>query len=196
LSSVAALLLLFATLRGTWQLNHDHDMTRQDGLFRQVTAPGTRILATDIATLSAQRTGDAGEIPLQVEMAVRPDPVLGWYLRDMRRLSWVLSAQSDVEVGVKPLVVALDTSTDPAGLQGDYVGSDYTVRTAWLPARLFAAPIPDPVVAEEATFRQRLDARLNGPWRARVQPLLRWLVYREAPAAPDTETILLWVERQ
>ncbi|MCB0074343.1 MAG: hypothetical protein KDE20_22915, partial [Caldilineaceae bacterium] len=79
------LVLLTANWSAMWHLAHEADAMHPDGFFLVETHPDVRNLATELATLSAQRTGDAAELPVQVQMAASADPVLGWTLRDMGR---------------------------------------------------------------------------------------------------------------
>ncbi len=77
---VLLLVILFTgSLRSMWQLSQIDLPVRPDGFFATTTHPDVRNLATDLATISAQRTGDPGELRVQVQMIDDPDPVLGWY---------------------------------------------------------------------------------------------------------------------
>ncbi|MDQ3248088.1 MAG: hypothetical protein M3Q45_02655, partial [Chloroflexota bacterium] len=175
-------LLLLLTLAAGWQLNQNVDLAYADGFFAEVTDPALRQLATDIATLSAQRQGDPTQAPVQVQMAAQPDPVLGWYLRDLRRLTWVLAPGATVETEA-PLVITLTGDADTNDLLANYMGSEYDIRTRWLPTQLLLAT---PDAAQAAA-----DANAN--WAQRVRPFLRWMIYREVKPPPVADTVVLWV---
>ncbi|MEZ4555456.1 MAG: hypothetical protein R2854_03210 [Caldilineaceae bacterium] len=81
LAVLLMLVLLTANWSAMWHLAHEADAMHPDGFFLVETHPDVRNLATELATLSAQRTGDAAELPVQVQMAASADPVLGWTLR-------------------------------------------------------------------------------------------------------------------
>ena len=189
--------LLFGVLMGVslssmWHLSQVHQPSRPDGLFRTETHPDVRNLAADVATLSAQRIGDAGEIPVLVQMAAAPDPVLGWNLRTMRRLSWVLEPDTALVNGRSPVVISLPAQT--LMTDANYLGSAYKIRTGWLPSALLAgegAPLDLP---DQTGFFQRLDYRFSVFWSARLRSMLRWMVYHEVPELPEMEERTLWVE--
>jgi len=168
------LVISFAT---SWQLNQQFDLAHPDGFFAEFTSPEVRQLAADVATLSAQRSGDPEDAPLQVQMGAQPDPVLGWYLRQMRRLSWVL-APGVAEAGA-PLVISLSSSADTNDLLPNYMGSDYDIHGRWLPSQVWGD--------------QNMPAEANPYWTARVRPFLRWVVYREVKSPLIINPVVLWV---
>ncbi len=96
----AGVILAAASLSSVWQLNHRYSSERRDGLFVANGGEGLRRLAADIHTMSAQRAGDAQEIALFVDSTRAPDRatdvLLGWYLRDMRRMTWARPPRSQV----------------------------------------------------------------------------------------------------
>jgi len=196
-----ALLLLAWTISSSWQLNQRFDLAYPDGFFATYTNPDVRRLVAAIEMLSAQRRGDANEMPVQVEMVGTPDPVLGWYLRDRRNLAWVL-APGVVDGQSPPVVLMLsdaqqvDTAaTDSAvnGLAANYLGSRYALRDHWLPATLTATPIPQAPDATDLGFAARMQERLNTLWSARWRTILRWWIYREAPTIPPSDAVIFWV---
>ena len=176
------LLLFVVTLASSWQLNQQFDVAHPNGFFAEYTHPDARHLAVDIATLSAQRNGDADEAPLQVQMAARPDPVIGWYLRNMRQLTWVLAPGATKEQN-PPLVVTLSAQADAQDLLPKYMGSHYDVHARWLPSDLF-----DP--------EKSAEAGTNSYWTDRLQPFLRWMIYREVKPLPPADSVVLWVPTQ
>ncbi len=196
-----ALLLLAWTISSSWQLNQRFDLAYPDGFFATYTNPDVRRLVADVEMLSAQRRGDANEMPVQVEMVGTPDPVLGWYLRDRRNLTWVL-APGVVDGQSPPVVLMLSdaqqvdsASTDSAvnGLAANYLGSRYALRDHWLPATLTEAEIPQAPETAELGFAARMQERLNTRWSARWRSVLRWWIYREAPAIPPSDAVIFWV---
>jgi hypothetical protein len=173
-------------------------LSEPDGFFASESVADVRQLAVDIHLLSAQRTGDANEMPVLVEMAAgagsadlaRPDPLLGWYLRNLRNLRWVLAPELAVPPGERtPLVVTQDRATDDPGLAG-YLGSRYTVQADWLPTQLLATD------AQPAAPASPLVDRFNLTWTSWLRNLLRWIVYRQVPALPATDSVVLWVKSE
>jgi hypothetical protein len=194
----AAALLLLVTLSSNWQLNQLMQPLEPDGFFAAETDPDIERLAADIHLLSAQRTGDATEMAVEVQMreppaegdAARPHPLLGWYLRNMRNLRWVLAPAPDSPPGVHPpLVVTFsDTADDPA-LAG-YMGSQYRLEAEWLPTQLFPTDSPPPAAGAP------LAERLNQQWGGWLRDLLRWMVYRKVRTLPPSEAVVLWVKNE
>jgi hypothetical protein len=187
-----ATVLLLWTISSNWQLNQRFDLAYPDGFFAAYTNPDVRRLAAAVQTLSAQRRGDAGELPVQVEMTGTPDPVLGWYLRDMRNLTWVLAP--GMADGQSPPVVITHSAEDAVNqLAASYMGSRYALRDHWSPASLTANEMPPAAPASELGVGARLQARINTLWSARWRDSLRWLIYRDAPATPPSDKVILWV---
>lgn len=187
-----AIILLFCTVSSNWQLNQRFDLAYPDGFFASYTNPDVRQLAVNVQTLSAQRRGDAGELPVQVEMVGTPDPVLGWYLREMRNLSWVL-APGIVDGQSPPVVITLSQDSAVNQLAASYMGNRYALRDQWLPATLAANAIPENNPAAELGFSARMQEQLNMRWSARWRGQLRWYLYREALAIPPNDAVILWV---
>lgn len=186
-----AVLLFLVTLSSLWQLNHHAHISRPDGLFASFTDADIRRLAADIQLLSAQRTGDATQLTVLAQrspqLGGRPDPVLGWYLRDMRNLRWVLAP--DVEStasGQSPVVITVDPMVDDPALAG-YMGSRYLVHGQWLPSQLLPA---EPNLVDDGA----ITARLNRAWESWLRGLLRWVVHREVGALPPVDGVVLWVK--
>ena len=188
-----ALSLLAGAVSSNWQLTQRFEPAFPDGFFAAYTNPDVRQLAANVQMLSAQRRGDPGEMPVQVEMVGTPDPVLGWYLRELRNLTWVL-APGLVDGQSPPLVITLSEDNAAVNqLASSYLGSRYALRDHWLPATLTATEVPAGSPAAELGFGARLQERLNTLWSARWRALLRWGLYREVPAPPPTDAVILWV---
>jgi hypothetical protein len=187
-------LLLLVTLSSLWQLNQRFDIGEPEGFFADYTDPDVRRLADNIHALSAQRTGDATQIPVLVQMrsgeSTGPDPVVGWYLRDLRNLAWVLApgvAQTPVQL--TPLVVTLAGHVDDPQLAG-YMGSRYWVHRMWTPSTL--TDIGDSV--QNAQNSGGFWGNLSNNWGGRARPFLRWLLYRKVSNMPAGEAVILWVK--
>jgi hypothetical protein len=196
----AVIFLLFA-VSSNWQLNHRVQPNEPDGFFATSTDPDVRQLAENVHLLSAQRTGDRGEMPILVQMArpqssgpvaqldlvAQPDPVLGWYLREMRNLSWVLAPGGETQPGQRaPLVITLGEGSTDTTL-GGYTGSRYRLRTGWLPSQLLPTGEPP---AESVSGPM---ARLDQSWERWLRNLMRWLLFRKLPAPPPADGVVLWV---
>ena len=191
--------LMFTTVLGSmWQLNHVNDVSHPNGFLAVTTHPDTRLLTADIATLSAQRIGDAGEIELQVQALAAPDPVLGWYLRDMRRLKWVLAPETQSRTDDPPLFMTwlAESRISTAG----YFGSQYDIVMTWRPTDVMMAVPSTDDSPEPAEILSRLELQLNPLWQSRVQPILRWILFRVVPdrqdAQPVKTPIILWVPQE
>ena len=127
-------LLLALTVRSTWQLNQAYGLMQPDGLWPASTSLDMRLLVEDVERLSSARRGDPNQAELLVVYDVAPDPVVGWYLRDMRNLEHVrgvdastFQAQEFAALGAPnwPLIVAPAARNDSLALPDPYIGSDY-----------------------------------------------------------------------
>ncbi len=193
------LLLLAADLSSLVQLNHISDVTLPDGLFARETDPDVRLLSMDVATLSAQRVGDPGEIPVQVQRNASIDPVLAWYLRDMRRLTWVLAPDVEANGAYAPLALTLAADVGgsvPAAATDSYLGGEYGLRTAWQPAMLYDLPVVVPELVEQNGGGDRFQGTVNAYWAQRFQPLLRWLLFREVKGSAESKSVILWASAE
>ena len=197
---LVTLSLLVANLAGLVQLSQINGTATPDGLFDRVTHPEVRQLVEDVATLSAQRIGDSGEIPMQVQRGGAIDPVLAWYLRDMRRLDWVLSPDLAVDDPYAPLAITMAADSEGADSEGivleasidGYLGGEYAKEVAWLPGMLTETPIVVQEPVEQSGAGQRLQESVNAYWSQRAQPLLRWLLFREVKTLATPESVVLW----
>jgi hypothetical protein len=196
-ASLLAALLLVIYARSSWKLNFGSVVSEPAGWQSTMAHPEVRLLAGDMETLSSHRSGDPYQLPVQVQVApyvtrddqtvpARPDPVVGWELRNMRNLTWVTSPSVAEETNPLPLVVTPasgDGETPQLDLPDNYAGSRYHVDTWWLPSTLTVASA-DPQVEGESNW-----ARL---WTAAVQPWWRWFVYREPTLPPQNRDLILW----
>jgi hypothetical protein len=192
LGAYGGVVLLLATLSSSWHLNQRLERDEPDGFLVETTDPELRRLTSDIQTLSAQRMGDATQMPLLVQIGsaegARPDPVLGWYFRNLRNLQWVVAPEVETAPGAQaPLVLTLGESADDSELAG-YMGSRYTIRSRWLPTALLSME-----VAPAPTGLGPLD-RLSQAWSAWLRDLLRWMLYRKVNSLPPSESAVLWVK--
>jgi hypothetical protein len=177
-------------------LNFGNVLVEPSGWQSALAHPEVRLLVNDMETLSSHRSGDPYQLPVQVQVAptmtldqrvipARPDPVMGWELRNMRNLSWVTSPQVTEESVPLPLVVTpVSGEGEPPQLDipAAYAGSRYHVDMEWLPVTL-AQNSGANASAEETAFRKvALQAR---PW-------WRWFVYREATQPPQNRDVILW----
>jgi hypothetical protein len=189
-------LLLVLYIRSSWKLNYANVVMEPAGWQATVAHPELRLLAADMETLSSHQSGDPHQLPVQVQVAstvnrddqvvpARPDPVMGWELRNMRNLTWVTSPQVVEGTLPLPLVVtpaAVEDEAPQLALPEQYAGSRYHVDTWWLPSALTQDEVPP---AEAGSNMARL-------WAARVQPWWRWFVYRETARPPQSRDVILW----
>ncbi len=203
---LAALLSMDAVsqaVRLNFEAEVDSPLTQPTGFFAQTSHGDVRQLAADVHRLSALRTGFESLLPVQVQRVARPDPLLGWYLRDMRLLTWTTAptvdgAAADPALNVaQPLVVTRNVEGEAPRLPTGYAGSVYGHTTRWLPDDLLVnalagqqdEPGVEPDVAP-AAFSEQVAARWSEAWR----PLLRWLRYDEAQQPPTVEMVVLWAQ--
>jgi hypothetical protein len=199
-----AVWLLTATLGSAWRLVQGWNPAHPAGLLAEAAHPAVRLLTDDVETLSAHRSGDPYALPVQVQMAAEPDPLLGWQLRRMGRLAWVLSPQVMTDASPMPLVITLPAGVagdlplqpEPPALPAGYIGSDYVVRYSWSPKERYAGPVAIEPLAEDAGLRARAEQKLDVAWRGWGRPVLRWLLYREAGASPPSEGVVLWTMQE
>jgi hypothetical protein len=178
---VSGVLLFAATFSSMWQLSFRFEPNRPDGFFATLAHPDVRNLATNLQTLSAQRLGDATELPVQLVTGsgMTPDPLLSWELRMMRNLSWPAAPRVAIESDPRraPAVIVAGDGSGPQSEAQIYIGSDYRVNSHWLPSDLPAlADLPAEVPI----------------WESLIRPWLRWVLYRESPTPPQVDMVRLW----
>ncbi|MCB0081063.1 MAG: hypothetical protein KDE47_09045, partial [Caldilineaceae bacterium] len=178
-------LLLAATVSSNWQLNQTDAPRQPEGFFADISADDVRNLADDIGMLSSQRVGDPHEIPLIVQMRAAPDPVLAWYLRDMRKLTWALAPAAAASGAQMPLVVSFAEDA-PAVLPAEgYAGSHYQLHLKWLPSALMEQN-------GERVEGQSWSERTAQAWSSKYRPLLRWMLFRKIGQDPPVQRVVLW----
>ncbi len=182
--------LALLTARASNALLLEQQLAAPSGWQALQTDPEIRRLADEMETLSAHTHGDPTEQPVQIQIApmaglvdeplvARPDPILGWYLRDMRRLTWVTSPKIDAEEP-RPLVVMLNDDAFTEDEQDAYVGSKFDVEVYWQPDLLVDASAP----VVDAAGIGRIWPTLRLWWR--------WWMYHKLPEQPATRTVTLW----
>jgi hypothetical protein len=197
--------LLVVNVGATWRVNHRYDAGRVSGLFSDLGDLGMRQLVADVETLSAHISGDAHEIDVIVEEAAAPEAVLAdgavgsdtgrqamlaWYLRNMRRVHWGEPVEELPASRPSPLVISAQGAGGyPAMLSGeDYAGSDYRIRLGLVDAGTGSGPAVDE--------GQGLRATISRLWSQKLQPWLRWAMYRGGGANSGSEFVTLWAPRQ
>ncbi len=201
-AALLSILLLMVYVRSSWKLNYTSAVIEPAGWQATMAHPELRLLASDMETLSSHRAGDPYQLPVQVQVAAygtgnnqtvpaRPDPVIGWELRNMRNLTWVTSPLVSEETNPLPLVVTPATSGEEAmslDMPDYYVGSVYHVDRWWLPSTLSQEP-----TSQELTVPQvEAESNLAKLWATAVQPWWRWFIYREPTVAPQNRNVILW----
>ena len=200
------LVLLMMTVRGSWLLNHISGPLQPDGFWTAATDPAVRMLADDVQRISSMRRGDPYETMVQVVTPVTPDPVLGWYLRAMRDVRWVLAPQPDAAAltppppGLAPTASAPLVITPPGdevwadnpALAG-YLGSSYGLRWHWDMTQLPALP-PVETTQTGLDAQQLAELRAQQAWPQETRPRLEWLFYRKVGAMPPLESVDLWAK--
>ncbi len=165
LSLYLLVVLTLLTVNSGWNLSLRGDRVRGTELFAETSTRDVRFLAADVSQLSALRARDDREIPVQVQMDGRPDPVLGWNLRHMRNLTWVRIPAVTPEGPVMPLVIATDPLLPGDLLPARFIGSDYAIRRTWLPTDL-----------------------------SQLSEFVRWALYREVKTPTPVQSVVLWAQ--
>jgi hypothetical protein len=132
-AAVVAVLLVMSVRPVTQAIGLTED--RAAWLADNDTDPAIRQLVHDVARMGAWRAGDAREHPVSVVASPWADPLVGWYLRELTRLRWVLAVEAPRDATSPPLIVTQEpadaASADrPPRLPGDYAGIPYRIRRA------------------------------------------------------------------
>ena len=189
-----ASLLFSVNLRSAWHLKQE-TVTDRAGWQALTTHPDMRLLAMDVETLSALRSGDAYQLPVQIQIApvvdaggrtvpALPDPVVGWHLRNMRNVTWVSAPVIPPDQRPGPLIVVPGATLQAAQTQFEssgYVGSQYRVESYWLPDRI----VGDPTIFVSTEPVARF-------WAETLRPWVRWKIYREVHGELPVRTVALW----
>ena len=185
--SVVGSALLAATLTACWHLNYRDDSITPSGLYSTATHRDVRLLAKNVATISAQRFGDPASMPVLVELnsEMQPDPVLGWYLHESQ-VRWVAGATTGEGIQPTPLLISTQANSSQSAIASTYMGSSYRLYFHWLPTDLHVGE--DGLSAEGLSWQERIGAAWNNGWRAR----LRWLLYRESKLLLPVDEVTLW----
>lgn len=184
-------IVLFLGLSNSWQLNQRFEPLQPDAFFEQTTTTGVRMLVENIRTASAQQVGTPEEIAISAELGAYPDPLLAWYLRDMRNLTWSPSPATVNETGDQSLLLTFGESVTNSSASESYLGSDYDLRQSWLPEQLPVFNREDNTLADEESTPL---ASIERWWSVRGQPLMRWILYRKVTQTPPTEKVILWTK--
>ncbi len=197
-----AAMLLLVSVRSGWMLSHLGGQMTPNGLFPVTTLPEARLLPLDVQRISSLRNNDPYEGPLQVVTAGRPpDPLVGWLLRDMRRLAWVTAPdpQANTPLGDSSQIPTTNTTpmiVAPYGLEqdpglGGLIGAKYPLTVRWLPAQLPALPEAD-ATQQGLPAEELAKLRADQAWGQSTRPRLEWLLYRTVKDAPPVDGVALW----
>jgi hypothetical protein len=194
-------ILLLVSIRSGWMLNHPGGQMAPNGFFPQMTLPEARLLPLDIQRISSLRNDDPYEARVQVVTGGQPpNPLVGWLLRDMRRLEWVTSPDpqppADPNNPLPPgpeataLVVAPYGFEEDRGLEG-LIGARYPLIMRWDAAQLPTLPEPDPA-ADGLPAEELARLRADQAWSQATRPQLEWLLYRNVRSTPAVDGVTLW----
>lgn len=131
-AGVVLVTFLAANLSSSWMMNLRTEMVRGNALAAITSDVGVRLLAEDVAKISAIRSGDPGALAVGVDVDPELRPLVGWYLRFVRDLRFEGNLNGDSAAPAGLLITRQIPTVLPEGL----VGSDYTVVTEWLPFQL------------------------------------------------------------
>jgi hypothetical protein len=185
---VASLFLAGASLASLSDLAFRHDERHPNGLVADFALTSAANLGEDVTRLSAFRSGNSSQLPVVVVNGPNrvPDPQIGWQIRTMRNVTWSAAPPAPIDPALaalmpdeapRPLVIMPPESTTGVGgalWDSSYLGSDFPMRSRWLPSDL-----PRPT---GETWQER--------WQNGLRPWLRWLIYRDALPPPAVLTTL------
>lgn len=132
-------LLFLMSLGSAWAQNVPGDVTGGSALFAEMGKPGLAALVKDVERLSALRAWEPHEAPVLVDVNPEVQALLGWYLRDMRKLRFVQGV-NPAELSDSNVLVVADEAAGNS-LPGGYVGSRYPILQRWLPTELSGGPL-------------------------------------------------------
>jgi hypothetical protein len=130
---VLLVVFLAATWSSAWALTLRSELLGGNALFAETTERNVRLLADDVAKLSAIRIGDPAMARVLVAVDEDVQPVLGWYLRFIQDLRFVDAIDPALFDGQ---TMAISDPDQPPVLPVATVGSDYTITSRWLPTQL------------------------------------------------------------
>ena len=197
-----AALLLLVSVRSGWMLSQLGGQMSPNGFFPVTALPEARLLPLDVQRISSLRNNDPYEMPLQVATAGKPpDPLVGWLLRDMRRLTWVTAPdpQANTPMGdssqipttnTTPLIVAPYGLEQDPGLTG-LIGAKYPLTVRWVPAQLPALPEADDT-SQGLPAEELAKLRADQAWGQSTRPRLEWLLYRTVKDMAPADGVTLW----
>jgi hypothetical protein len=189
-------LLLLVSVRSGWILNHLGGQMAPRGFFPLIALPEARLLPLDVQRISSSRNNDPYEVPVQVATAGKlPDPLVGWLLRDMRRLEWTTApdpavSQAVTGQGAAPLIVVPYGMEEDPGLAG-MIGTMYPLTMRWDPALLPALPEAD-ATDDGLPTEELAQLRADQAWAQATRPQLEWLLYRTVRDVPPVDGVTLW----
>jgi hypothetical protein len=133
-AGLAALVFLFVFTWGvTWRLNFVDASNPVEIMAHSPTSTHIRDLVSTLEQLSAWRSGDRHELPVDV-VGLRA-PAFSWYLRNFRN---VMYTDVPTEEGEMPVYVTTE-SQDPKAIPAAYRGQRFTIRSDWPAAGLRGA---------------------------------------------------------
>ncbi len=173
LPAVALLVGVVWALSQLNSLNYDTNPLQRPGVLLRTPGPDWADLRAELRDLSALNSGGAREAPIDLVVPLDPadplTPMLLWELRDHS----ALRVGTGLPSNPAPLVI---TPADVQPAIGDrsigdrYSGASFDLLEQWRPESLTG---PDP-----------------------AQQWLRWIIYRQAPTAPETTwKAVLWADR-
>jgi uncharacterized protein (TIGR03663 family) len=120
---VVLVILAALMLQATWRLNLHKPGNPVELLLDEPTSPDVRNLVTAIEDFSNQRERDRHSVDITVTGG--EDPLLAWYLRDFRHLSFV----SGSPLSPTPVVI---TPSREAQFLPSYRGARFRVQSSWI----------------------------------------------------------------
>jgi uncharacterized protein (TIGR03663 family) len=132
----AGVITLFAMLAVTsfssaWNMTQARPGNPRELIWGPTTTPlDVRAMREAIEAASKRRTGFLDQVPVAVTLP-QDDPLLRWYLRDMKKAQF-----NAVVSDLAPVIVAPLGSTFPPFVTDSYVGQRFATETLWEPSQL------------------------------------------------------------
>ncbi len=113
-------------LQAMWGVNVDHAADARELMLLQSTAPEIKAFVAQVEKLSWDQAGDVHTLPITV--SADTGPVVAWYLRDWKNLSFVQSLAEPPDT-----VAAVTLAAQDLPIGETFRGQGYPLRTHWLP---------------------------------------------------------------
>ncbi|HZY45640.1 MAG TPA: glycosyltransferase family 39 protein [Anaerolineae bacterium] len=124
-SSVIMVVLALISIGSAWSVNQLHVADPRELLWGPIaTTSDVGDLRSALHAASDRFTGDPNQISISV-VAVQPNPILEWYLRDFKRVKTDVSPDVTAQAVIVPQAISSTVSL------GNYYGASFAIRSIW-----------------------------------------------------------------